>query len=127
MNIAEFLGRLRPWLVVVVPLVFVVAVVGCDSIEHRRLLDQGSIGGEVDAVIPMEIERGLLVVRPSIKGEVLEMILETGAFENKLTRSRARQFEFESVLTHENDDTFGQTQTVGISVWPEMVFSHALF
>lgn len=97
----------------------------CSDLQHRQLLKDTEFSPERFVVdLPVEARKGLLVVRGRLgsMGEPVEMMVDTGAYESKLTAATAADAGIEPVLHRDNSDTFGRSRRMPVGRVPELRF-----
>ena len=93
-----------------------VFILSCQStIRHRLLLSEGQAPAQFSQVIPIKIARGLLVIPAKVQGVQLQMLLDSGAFESKITTQHAQTLNLPTLLSRTNSDTFGRTRQLDIT------------
>lgn len=93
------------------------ALGGCDTLRHRQLLNETV--HELDSPVvdlPIHIRKGLFVTegRLGIDGPIVSLLIDTGAFESKLTVSTAITAGVAPQLVRDNSDTFGRSQRISV-------------
>jgi len=103
-----------------------VAATGCDSIKHRQLLSETQVHPEIFLVdVPVTVRKGLLVVegRAGDSDRPVELMVDTGAFESKLTASTAVSLGVEPLLERSNSDTFGRSRSMPVGQLDQLRFN----
>ncbi|WP_440053505.1 aspartyl protease family protein [Pseudoalteromonas sp. T1lg65] len=100
----------------------------CQStIRHRLLLNEGEAPETFSQVIPLKIERGLLVLTTKVKETELKMLLDSGAFESKVSSAKAERLGLQPVLSRSNSDTFGRSKVLDITRVENLALGDVVF
>lgn len=117
--------RLSAALVGLLLIVLGLTATACSDLQHRRLLRSTEFSpGEFVVDVPVDTRKGLLVVQGRLgpMGERVSMMVDTGAFESKLTAATAQSAGIEPILHRDNSDTFGRSRSMPVGVIPELQF-----
>lgn len=89
----------------------------CDSIRHRQLLQATEFDPITFTVeAPVTARKGLLIVDAQLGADSrpVELMVDTGAYESKLTLSTAQAEGIAPVLHRDNSDTFGRSRKMPV-------------
>lgn len=109
--------RKVPWLWIIISIVGVGVFVGLnlEDIRHRIMITSTRANINKAVTIPFSFERGLIVVQPELKGETLDMILDSGAFETRLSADTAADLAVVASINDDVGDTFRRSAQMGIA------------
>lgn len=118
------------WVLVLLASVAVFVAINLDDLRHRLMIAQISVEPGHATTLPFRMERGLVVVdatapeqssgSPSGKPAVLRMILDSAAFDTRVSADRAAGLGLRAAIVNEVGDTFGRTAEMGIASLPEL-------
>ena len=109
----------RIWIVIAVVSAGVFVGLNLGDIRHLVMIARTSAQIPASVSIPFELERGLIVVTTELAGRPVEMIVDSAAFDTRLSAETARAAGIEARVGNDVGDTFGRRQQMGIAVLPE--------
>lgn len=108
-----------PWWLLIITLSFAVFVfLNLEDIRHRVMIASTRASIDAPVTIPFKLERGLIVLEAELDGEALEMILDSAAFETRLSADTADYLGIKASISDDVGDTFGRSSVMGIASLP---------
>lgn len=105
----------RVWALLIVAGLALFVALNYEDLYHRWLISRTTVEIPSSFTMPIRIERGLIVVNASTGGRDLEMILDSAAFETRITAATAVELGITARLQDDVGDTFGRRADMGIA------------
>lgn len=100
-----------------------IALGGCDPLRHRQLLAETEFELASPVVtLPVRVRKGLFITEGLLgpDGPRVSLLIDTGAFESKLTAGTAKAAGVAPLLVRDNSDTFGRSRDLSIGQLQEL-------
>jgi len=109
-----------PWLWILIATLSLAVFVflNFEDLKHRIMIASTRASIEMPVTIPFTFERGLIIIEPELKGSTLKMILDSAAFETRLTAETAADLGIKASIRDDVGDTFGRSASMGIATLP---------
>ncbi len=86
-----------------------------EDLRHRWMISRTRPVTELSASIPFEMLRGLILLDASVEGSNFRMIVDSGAFETRISADSAARADIAAVISDDVGDTYGRSAEMGIA------------